>query len=159
MRDVSLHISKEGLFMSALTQPVALDAVMDLSSSYVDCLRTINAAAQRGVTFDMDACLQPVVGLPPDSLELLIGMAQDYNSQVCQERSAINREKGVRYGRPKKALSENFFTEAERWLAGEISSSKAAQNCKMSPSTFRLRAKQVGLTSDKGDNAQQSVSI
>jgi len=135
--------------MSALTQAVPLDAVMDLGSSYVECLRTMNAAALRGVKFKMDVSLQPVVGLPPDSLELLIGMAQDFNRQECVERCIRNRKEGVKYGRPNKALPENFLVEAHKWADGATNLRAAAKNCGMAPATFRLHVERAGIIPDK----------
>ena len=145
--------------MSAQTQAVPLFAVMDLGTSYADCLRTMNAAAMRGVNFNIDARLHDVVSLKPKSLELLLGMAQDFNRQECRERCTHNRKEGVKYGRPEIELPDNFFTEVQRWKAGEISSRQAAQNCGLSPSTFLHRAKKAGLNDTDKDNAGNGVSI
>jgi len=135
--------------MSGQTSTVSVEAVMDLGTNYVECLRTMNAAALRGVEFKMDASLRPVVGLAPDSLEMLIGMAQDFNKQECLERCKRSKEKGTVFGRPLKALSENFLVEAHRWADGKTDLRTAARNCDMHPATFRLHVERAGIIPDK----------
>ena len=44
--------------------------------------------------------------------------------------------RGVKFGRPKIKLNENFYINASRWKKHEISLSVASKNCDMAKSTF-----------------------
>lgn len=50
------------------------------------------------------------------------------------------RRRGVRFGRPKLILPENFQAEKSRYESGEITLSHAARNCGMSRTTFWEKA-------------------
>ncbi len=50
------------------------------------------------------------------------------------------KQRGVRFGRPPKPVSENFEQVCGRWEAGEITGREAATECNMSVSTFYRKA-------------------
>ena len=50
------------------------------------------------------------------------------------------KARGARFGRPPKPLPENFHGAYLRWRTGEITSTKAAEECGMPEPTFRYRA-------------------
>lgn len=56
------------------------------------------------------------------------------------------RRRGVRFGRPKLILPENFQAEKSRYKSGEITLSHAARNCGMSRTTFWEKAREQKKT-------------
>lgn len=57
------------------------------------------------------------------------------------EGIAAARERGVRFGRPPKALPENFYEMYQKWKSRKITLEDAAVSCGMPKSTFFYRAK------------------
>ncbi len=54
---------------------------------------------------------------------------------------AAAKARGIRFGRPPKALPETFRMVYKRWKQGEITCSIAAKECQMPLTTFRYRAR------------------
>jgi len=57
------------------------------------------------------------------------------------EGIAAARKRGVRFGRPPKALPENFYEAYRMWKSREITLEGASDLCGMPKSTFFYRAK------------------
>ena len=57
------------------------------------------------------------------------------------EGIAAARERGVRFGRPPKALPENFYEMYQKWKSRKITLEGAAGSCGMPKSSFFYRAK------------------
>lgn len=72
----------------------------------------------------------------------ILSFQSDQERRAIKQRQAegiaIAKEKGVKFGRPKKPLPHNFNELVERYLAGE-SFSKLSKECDMSQSTLRSR--------------------
>lgn len=49
--------------------------------------------------------------------------------------------RGVRFGRPRKPVPENFEQIYDRWLSREISAKEAARQCNLTTDTFYRRAR------------------
>lgn len=80
-------------------------------------------------------------------LQILSFVAENERVNIRQrQREGINaaKQRGVRFGRPKRELPENFVQMATMWRAGFISSVAAAKECDLPISTFRTRA--LGLS-------------
>ncbi|MCI8336181.1 MAG: recombinase family protein [Peptococcaceae bacterium] len=76
-------------------------------------------------------------------LQILSFVAQNERENIRKRQAegiAAARARGVRLGRPPRALPENFPALYDRWRAGEISGLAAARACNMPLSTFRYRA-------------------
>ena len=76
-------------------------------------------------------------------LQLLSFVAENERTSIRQRQAegiAAAQARGVRFGRPPKALPENFQNAYQRWKQGEISGTAAARECGMPLSTFRYRA-------------------
>ena len=56
------------------------------------------------------------------------------------EGIAAAKARGVRFGRPRTPLPDNFTAIYSRWKAGEITGTAAAEKCGMPLATFRYRA-------------------
>lgn len=52
------------------------------------------------------------------------------------------KARGVKFGRPKKELPENFEEIMEKWENKEITAKKAAELCGMAYSSFRKKVKE-----------------
>ena len=80
-------------------------------------------------------------------LQVLSFVAQNERENIRQRQAegiAAAKKRGVRFGRPKKALPENFFEVQERWQRGEITCREAAKLCNMPYGSFRRKAGMVG---------------
>jgi Site-specific recombinases, DNA invertase Pin homologs len=60
-----------------------------------------------------------------------------------RQREGIEAAKmrGVRFGRPRKPVPENFEQIYDRWLSREISAKEAARQCNLTTDTFYRRAR------------------
>ena len=79
-------------------------------------------------------------------LQVLSFVAQNERENIRQRQAegiAAAKKRGVRFGRPKKALPDNFFEVKECWQRGEITCREAAKLCKMPYGSFRRKAGKV----------------
>ena len=77
-------------------------------------------------------------------LQVLSFVAENERTNIRQRQAegiAAAKARGVRFGRPPSPLPRDFHSCYQRWKAGAISCTKAAQKCGMPLSTFRYRAK------------------
>ena len=75
-------------------------------------------------------------------LQLLSYVAENERLNIKQrQREGIDAAKarGVKFGRPRLSLPENFHEYEEKWRNKELSTRKAAELCGMSKSTFYSR--------------------
>ena len=78
-------------------------------------------------------------------LQVLSFVAENERENIRQRQAegiAAARARGIRFGRPPKPLPENFHDAYQRWKAGKITGTAAAEECGMPLSTFRYRAGQ-----------------
>ena len=79
-------------------------------------------------------------------LQVLSFVAENERTNIRQrQKEGIEaaKQRGVRFGRPRKKLPKAFAAECQRWKQGKISLKEAARNCKMSVTTFFPRAKEA----------------
>lgn len=76
-------------------------------------------------------------------LQVLSFVAQNERENIRQRQAegiAAAKKRGVRFGRPKKVLPDNFIEVKERWQRGEITCREAAKLCHMPYGSFRRKA-------------------
>ena len=76
-------------------------------------------------------------------LQVLSFVAENERTNIRQRQAegiAAAKARGVRFGRPPRPLPENYHSCYQRWKAGKITGTAAAQECGMPLSTFRYRA-------------------
>ncbi|MBE6009029.1 MAG: recombinase family protein [Lachnospiraceae bacterium] len=77
-------------------------------------------------------------------LQILSFVAEN-ERRVIKERQAEGiaaaKKRGVKFGRPRKPLPENYSDVYQRWKSGQITAVAAAKELGMPRSTFRYRAK------------------
>ena len=76
-------------------------------------------------------------------LQVLSFVAENERTNIRQRQAegiAAAKARGVRFGRPPRPLPENYHSAYQRWKAGTITGTAAAQECGMPLSTFRYRA-------------------
>ncbi len=76
-------------------------------------------------------------------LQILSFVAENERVNIRQRQAegiAAARAKGVRFGRPRAALPQNFPEVCQAWFRGEIPLARAARNCDMAESTFYYKA-------------------
>ena len=77
-------------------------------------------------------------------LQVLSFVAENERTNIRQRQAegiAAAKARGVRFGRPPLPLPENFHSVYQKWRAGKITGTAAAQECGMPMSTFRYRAR------------------
>lgn len=80
-------------------------------------------------------------------LQVLSFVAENERTNIRQRQAegiTAAKAKGVRFGRPPRPLPENYHDAYQRWKAGKITGTAAAQECGMPLSTFRDKAKSYG---------------
>lgn len=76
-------------------------------------------------------------------LQVLSFVAENERTNIRQRQAegiSAAKARGVRFGRPPRPLPENYHSAYQRWKAGKITGTAAAQECGMPLSTFRYRA-------------------
>lgn len=79
-------------------------------------------------------------------LQLLSFVAENERSNIHQRQAegiAAAKKLGVRFGRPKKPVPDNFYGQCELWYSGKCSLTQAAKACNMPISTFYVKCKQI----------------
>lgn len=77
-------------------------------------------------------------------LQVLSFVAENERTNIRQRQAegiAAAKQRGVKFGRPRKELPENFAEIYETWKRGEITGVEAAKRCGMPLATFRYRTK------------------
>lgn len=73
-------------------------------------------------------------------LQVLSFVAENERTNIRQRQAegiAAAKARGVRFGRPRRSLPENFGSVCERWKRGEITGTEAAAETGLPLSTFR----------------------
>ena len=76
-------------------------------------------------------------------LQVLSFVAENERTNIRQRQAegiAAAKARGVRFGRPPRPLPEGYHSAYQKWKAGKITGTAAAQECGMPLSTFRYRA-------------------
>lgn len=76
-------------------------------------------------------------------LQVLSFVAENERTNIRQRQAegiAAAKARGVKFGRPPRALPENFRSVYQRWKNGKITGTQAAKECGMPLATFRYRA-------------------
>ena len=76
-------------------------------------------------------------------LQILAYVAEterEFLRQRTREGMAVAKEKGVRFGRQRMPLPENFHPVYQKWKRGEITAADAARECRMPRTSFYYRA-------------------
>lgn len=130
--------------------------VIDRLDQIGDTLEDI-VAEWRRITKDCGAAVVtaslPEVDTRPENsapLEDVVAVLLEYvsrNKHTFQRRRqaegiAAAMERGVRFGRPRRALPENFDVVSEQWRQGQLSSHAAARMLGVSQSSFLRWAKE-----------------
>ena len=93
----------------------------------------------RGLTGDLTGTL-----IADLVLQLLSYVAQTEREFIRQRQSegiALAKERGVKFGRPNRAVPDGFQQSREMYLQGKCTSSEAAASCGLSQTTFLRWAK------------------
>lgn len=79
-------------------------------------------------------------------LQILSYVAQTERENIKQRQAegiAAARVRGVKFGRPKRAVPDNFYEVVRLWKSKKISVTEAAKQCNMPKSTFYDKAKEL----------------
>lgn len=85
-------------------------------------------------------------------LQILSFVAQSERENIRKRQAqgiAAARARGVRFGRPEKAVPANFGATVRAWEKGQISIMQAVARCGMSEATFYRRLREYRLTHKK----------
>lgn len=75
-------------------------------------------------------------------LQVLSFVAENERTNIRQRQAegiAAAKARGVRFGRPRKPLPENFHHVYQQWKKGDMTGTAAAKECGMPLATFRYR--------------------
>lgn len=79
-----------------------------------------------------------------DLILSLLSFCSDNEHKLIHQRQAEGiaaaKARGIRFGRPPKALPDNFVDVCQKWRQKEITTKAAAALCEMSLSSFKYRA-------------------
>ena len=79
-------------------------------------------------------------------LQILSFVAQTEREHIRERQAqgiAAAKRRGVKFGRPTKAVPANFYEMVEKWKKGGITGREAAKICNMPLSTFCYKAKRL----------------
>lgn len=82
-------------------------------------------------------------------LQILSFVAQTERDNIKSRQAqgiAIAKAKGVRFGRPRSVLPENFQEIVLRWRANQLSTEEAISICNISEATFYRRRKNLQIS-------------
>ena len=145
MRDAGCDILdplQEGVIMQSTIKP-AQDFV-EGADGFASCLMQMNSAAHDGVQIDFSEwgdVAEPLMTLDAEPLETLMDAYRDFYIQKCKKGLRASKAAGIKLGRRRKALPENFDQAVEHWLSGKMSGTEAAKVCGMPLSSFYLKAR------------------
>jgi DNA invertase Pin-like site-specific DNA recombinase len=77
-------------------------------------------------------------------LQVLSFVAENERLNIRQRQAegiVEAKKRGVRFGRPKRKLTKEFFRQRRRWQTGRCTAKVAARNCGMPLSTFYCKCK------------------
>lgn len=77
-------------------------------------------------------------------LQILSFVAENERNMIRQRQAegiALAKANGKKFGRPEKALPDQFENIVQQWEKGDITGVQAARECHMPLSTFRYKAK------------------
>lgn len=81
-------------------------------------------------------------------LQVLSFVAQNERENIRKRQEQgirAAKERGVQFGRPIKAVPENFYAMVMDWQNGKISAARVAENCNMSIATFYRRLRELEI--------------
>ena len=81
-------------------------------------------------------------------LALLSYVAENERINIKERQAegiAIAKANGVRFGRPKRPLPDNFEEVCKKWREKEVSVSEAARLCNMPQSTFYRKVQEINV--------------
>ena len=84
-------------------------------------------------------------------LQVLSFVAENERDNIRQRQAegiAAAKARGVRFGRPKRELPDNFAAVCVRWQQKEITLQQAAKACQLPVSTFYDKARQKNIQSN-----------
>lgn len=84
-------------------------------------------------------------------LQVLSFVAENERENIRQRQAegiVAAKARGVKFGRPKSPLPDNFFMICQQWKDGEIPGTIAAEKCGMPLSTFRYKATHLEVVND-----------
>ena len=79
-------------------------------------------------------------------LQILSFVAENERGNIRQRQAegiVAAKKRGVRFGRPEKSPSREFYRQYAKWRAGKCSVREAAKACHMSHSTFHYKCQQL----------------
>ena len=112
---------------------------------FATCLHNMQTAVAQGAAIDFSSwgeSAQKLIHLERQTLDALIDLYSEFHAAKCEAGQKKSSSVGLKAGRKKLVLPDNFEDEVLKWLSCEISSAEAAKNCGISVSTFYNKVKE-----------------
>lgn len=85
-------------------------------------------------------------------LQILSFVAENERDNIKQRQAegiAAAKAKGIKFGRPKRPMPDNFFEVYKRWKNKELTIKQAAEECNIPTTTFFNKSKQFEKTTNE----------
>ena len=112
---------------------------------FATCLHNMQTAVSQGASIDFSSwgkAAQKLIHLERQTLDALIDLYSEFHAARCEEGLKKSSAVGIKSGRKKVRLPDNYEDIIVKWLNGDISSADAAKSCGMALSTFYARVKE-----------------
>ena len=129
---------------------------------FATCLHNMQTAAAQGATIDFSnwgEAAQKLIHLERHTLDALIDLYSEFHAAKCEAGQKKSTAVGLKSGRKKFKLPDNFEEVVEKWLSGDISSAEAAKNLGMSLSTFYVKVKERNAETQPPELVEKMVAL
>ena len=112
---------------------------------FATCLHNMQTAVAQGAAIDFSSwgkAAQKLIHLERQTLDALIDLYSEFHSARCGEGLKKSAAVGIKAGRKKYKLPDNYEEIIVDWLSGDITSADAAKKCGLALSTFYARVKE-----------------
>ena len=129
---------------------------------FATCLHNMQTAAEQGAAIDFSSwgeSAQKLIRLERQTLDALIDLYSEFHAAKCEAGQKKSTAVGLKSGRKKIKLPDNFEEVVIKWLSGDISSAEAAKICGMSLSTFYVKVKERKSNEQIPDLVDKMVAL
>lgn len=129
---------------------------------FATCLHNMQTAVSQGAAIDFSEwgeAAKKLIHLERQTLDALIDLYSEFHAARCEAGQKKSTAVGLKSGRKKIRLPENFQEIVEKWLSGDISSQTAAKSLGMSLSTFYVKVKEQNSEEQSPERVDEMVAL
>lgn len=129
---------------------------------FATCLHNMQTAVSQGAAIDFSSwgkAAQKLIHLERQTLDALIDLYSEFHAARCEEGLKKSSAVGIKSGRKKVRLPDNYEEIIVNWLSGDITSADAAKKCGLALSTFYARVKERPKESQPPELLDKMVTL